>query len=102
MQQSAGEAEAGRTSAAQQNAHDAARKLDDLARDLESNRRRLVQPQLDRFRAQESLAARVQDQMKAVRSGAQQAQAEQSLSASLAVSKAWPRTTARCARQQND
>ena len=79
MQQSAREAEAGRTSAAQQDAHDAARKLDDLARDLESNRRRLVQPQLDRFRAQESRAARVQDQMKAVRSGAQQAQAEQSL-----------------------
>ena len=51
MRQSALEAEAGRRSAAQQEALNATRKLDDLARDLESARRLLVQPQLDRFRA---------------------------------------------------
>ena len=80
MRQSALEAEAGRRSAARQEALNATRKLDDLARDLESARRLLVQPQLDRFRAAEKLAARVQDQMNSVRSGAQQAQAEQALS----------------------
>jgi hypothetical protein len=80
MLQSAREAEAGNTRAARQSAQDATRKLDQLARDLESARQRLVQPQLDRFRAQEKLAARVQDQMRAVRSGAQQAQAERAMS----------------------
>ena len=80
MQQSALEAEAGRRSEAKQDAQDASRKLDELARDLESARRGLVQPQLDRFLAAEKQAARVQDQMNSVRSGAQQAQAEQALS----------------------
>ncbi len=80
MQQSALEAEAGRRSKAKQDAQDASRKLDELTRDLESARRRLVQPQLDRFLAAEKQAARVQDQMNSVRSGAQQAQAEQALS----------------------
>ncbi len=80
MQRSAQEAAAGRRSAAQQDAQEATRKLDELARDLDSARRQLVQPQLDRFRAQEKQAARVQDQINAVRSGAQQAQAEQALS----------------------
>jgi len=80
MQQSALEAEAGRPSKAKQDAQDASRKLDELTRDLESARRSLVQPQLDRFLAAEKQAARVQDQMKTVRSGAQQAQAEKALS----------------------
>lgn len=80
MQQSALEAEAGRQLAALQGAQNASRKLDELARDLESARRLLVQPQLDRSRAAEKLAARVQDQMSSVRNGAQQAQAEQALS----------------------
>ncbi len=70
MQQTAREAEAGKVPAAQQNAQDATRRLDELARDLESVRRGLIQPQLDRFRAQEKLAARVQEQVKAARNGA--------------------------------
>ncbi len=80
MQQSAREVEAGQPSAARQNALEATRKLDELARDLESARRRLVQPQLDRYRAQEKLAARVQDQINSVKDGGQQAQAERALS----------------------
>ncbi len=79
MQQSAQEAEAGRQSTARKNAENATQKLDELARGLESSRRRLVQPQLDRLRAQEKLAARAQEQLSAVRNGAQQAQAEQAL-----------------------
>ncbi len=80
MQQSARDAEAGQPSAATQNAQDATHKLDELARDLESARRRLVQPQLDRYRAQEKMAAKVQEQINSVKDGGQQAQAERVLS----------------------
>ena len=78
MQQSATEAEAGQPSSARNNAQEAKRKLDELARDLDSARRRLVQPQLDRYRAQEKLAAKVQDQINSVTDGGQQAQSERS------------------------
>ncbi len=54
------------------------RKLDELARDLESARRRLVQPQLDRYRAHEKMAAKVQEQINSVKDGGQQAQAKRS------------------------
>ena len=80
MEQSALETEAGRRSAAKTQAENASDKLDEMARDLESARRGLVQPQLDRFLAAEKQAARVQDQMSSVKSGAQQAEVERGLS----------------------
>ena len=80
MEQSALEAEAGRRSVAKTQAGNASDKLDEMARDLESARRGLVQPQLDRFLAAEKQAARVQDQMSSVKSGAQQAEVERGLS----------------------
>ena len=80
MEQSALEAEAGRRTVAKTQAGNASDKLDEMARDLESARRGLVQPQLDRFLAAEKQAARVQDQMSSVKSGAQQAEVERGLS----------------------
>jgi hypothetical protein len=80
MKQSAQAAETGQGSAAEKDAQAASARLDELAAKLESTRRELVQPQLDRFLAAEKQAARVQDQLNSVKSAAQQTQAERALS----------------------
>jgi hypothetical protein len=80
MKQSAQAAETGQVSAAEKGAQAASAGLDELAARLESARRELVQPQLDRFLAVERQAARVQDQINSVKTAAQQKQAERALS----------------------
>jgi hypothetical protein len=79
MRQSATAAEAGRPSEAHQASEGAARHLDALAQDLESARRGLVQPMLDKFLAVEKQAAQAQEQLGSVRTGNQRAQAERTL-----------------------
>jgi hypothetical protein len=80
MRQSAAALESGRRSEAERAVEPAARGLDALASALDSARRGLVQPLLDRFLAAEKQAAGVREQLGKVRTSDQQAQAERALS----------------------
>jgi hypothetical protein len=80
MRQGAAAAEGGRRPEAHQAAEAAARSLDALAQELESARRGLVQPLLDRFLAVEKQAARVQELLGSVRTSNQRGPAERALS----------------------
>jgi hypothetical protein len=79
MRQGAAAAEVGRRAEARRVTEAAARRLDALAQDLESARRGLAQPVLDRFLATEKQAARVQELLGSVRTGNQRGAAERAL-----------------------
>ena len=70
----------GRQAEAERTAEAAARGLDALARELDTVRRGLMQPMLDRFLAAERQAAGLQEQLQKARTRDQQAQAERALS----------------------
>ena len=79
MRRAADSLQAGKTGEARRDADDAARKLDALARQIESARRAVVQPQLDKLLAAEKQAAEAAKALESVKSEQQKAGAEKKM-----------------------